>query len=213
MEDYDTKKMWAQRYSRQILVPQFNGVEGQRNVSKSSVLIVGAGGIGSTVIMYLAGAGVGTIGIMDFDKVEESNLHRQIIHDTEGGRNITLKAESARARVHALNPHIRCTVIIDRVHIDNAVKVIGDFDVVVDATDNSSARYALNSACNFLKKPLVSGSAGRSLKQCYLESSSFKYVAMFCSWHGRSADGVSLLRLGHSLLPVHLPQPSPGRGL
>ena len=160
MEDYETKLLWTKRYSRQILVPQFNGVQGQRYVSTASVLVVGAGGIGSTVILYLAGAGIGKLGIVDFDIVEESNLHRQIIHSTCGSKVGSLKAESARDRVLSLNPNVDCIVIPDRVTMENSSDIIEPYDIVVDATDNSSVRYALNKACVNQRKPLVSGSAG-----------------------------------------------------
>lgn len=160
------------RYSRQMLVPGLNGMPGQQSISSSSVLVVGAGGIGSTAIMYLAGAGVGRLGIADFDRVDLSNLHRQIIYrvDEVG----LLKAECAKQRVSALNPTVDVIAITERVDCHNALEVIQDFDLVVDATDNFTVRYVLNDACVFLSKPLVSGAAGK--KACIFVSA---YVINF----------------------------------
>lgn len=126
------------------------------------MLIVGAGGIGSSAILYLAGAGVGSLTLVDFDVVEESNLHRQVIHDTAAATSGALKAESAAARVAALNPHISCEVVLQKLTRGNAMAVLTQkrFDLVVDATDNFDARYLINDACNLVGLPLVSGSAG-----------------------------------------------------
>mmetsp|Transcript_30962 Transcript_30962/g.29575 ORF Transcript_30962/g.29575 Transcript_30962/m.29575 type:complete len:535 (-) Transcript_30962:3-1607(-) len=144
------------RYSRQMLVPCV-GLDGQVLLSQSSVLVIGAGGIGSTVLMYLAGAGVGHIGVLDFDIIETSNLHRQIIHDSASVK--TKKCDSAVARMKALNPLIRCSAIDIKLTTDNAIDNFKEFDVIVDATDNFEARYIINDACVLLGKPLVSGSA------------------------------------------------------
>lgn len=158
---HEEKCDWARRYSRQMLVPQLGGVDGQAMLSRSKILVVGAGGIGSTVIMYLAGAGVGQIDILDFDIVEESNLHRQIIHTHEGAQRKQLKAESACQRVRDLNPHIQTSPILQRLTSENSQELILGYDVVVDATDNYDARYAISDGCVALGVPLVSGSAGR----------------------------------------------------
>jgi molybdopterin/thiamine biosynthesis adenylyltransferase len=128
-----------------------------------AVLIVGAGGIGSSAILYLAGAGIGSLTLVDFDVVEESNLHRQVIHDTAAAHNATHKATSAAARVKALNPYILCDVIQDKLTRSNAVEIMTQkpYDLVVDATDNFEARYLINDSCNHVGLPLVSGSAGK----------------------------------------------------
>ena len=129
-----------------------------------TVLIVGAGGIGSSAILYLAGAGVGSMTIVDFDVVEESNLHRQVIHDTLAAQQQTTKAISAAARVKALNPYITCDVVLEKLTHSNAVQIMTQqaYDVVVDATDNFVARYLINDTCNHVGLSLVSGSAGTS---------------------------------------------------
>ena len=145
------------RYSRQMIVPAVGGLEGQRKLKASSVLVVGAGGIGSTVLPYLAAAGIGRLQVVDFDTVEVSNLHRQILHDTASqGR---LKGESAVARLMAINPTIECDRADEKLTASNALSLLADFDLVVDATDNFEARYVVNDACVLLGKPLVSGSA------------------------------------------------------
>lgn len=145
------------RYSRQMIVPAMGGLEGQRKLTSCSVLVVGAGGIGSTVLMYLAGAGIGRIEVLDFDVVEVSNLHRQVLHDTAAqGR---LKCDSAVERLSAINPAIQCTKLHLKLTTDNALSCFQDFDIIVDATDNFEARYIINDACVLLGKPLISGSA------------------------------------------------------
>ena len=147
-----------ERYSRQMLVTdQGFGVSGQIQLRNASVLVVGAGGIGSTVLLYLAGAGVGCIGVIDFDVVDVTNLHRQIIHGIPTvGQN---KAISAQESIRNLNPSIRCKVLTEPISADNAAELIRDYDVVVDATDNPLSRYVINDACVLMGKPLVSGSA------------------------------------------------------
>jgi adenylyltransferase/sulfurtransferase len=146
------------RYSRHLIMPEVT-IEGQRRLKRSSVLLVGAGGLGSPAALYLAAAGVGRIGIVDFDVVDESNLQRQILHDTSWvGRP---KLESAKARLNALNPHVRIEPHAAALTRDNALKVMGSYDVVVDGTDNFETRYLTNDACYFLKKPNVYGSIFR----------------------------------------------------
>ncbi|GKY92227.1 hypothetical protein MPSEU_000193900 [Mayamaea pseudoterrestris] len=146
-----------ERYSRQLLLSNGFGVTGQAQLAQSKVLIIGAGGIGSTVILYLAAFGVGTIGIMDFDHVETSNLHRQVIHKQRHvGMN---KALSARLAVLDLNPTIQCNAITERLTHENAMQNVSKYDVVIDASDNPPTRYLINDACVLAGKPLVSGSA------------------------------------------------------
>lgn len=143
------------RYSRHILLPEI-GVAGQEKLARSRVLVIGAGGLGSPVALYLAGAGVGTIGIAEFDLVEEHNLQRQILHDTASVGQP--KSKSARERLAALNPHVQ--VILHETGIDpsNAEEVFGSYDVIVDGTDNFPTRYLNNDAAFFAKKPLIYGS-------------------------------------------------------
>lgn len=145
------------RYSRQLLLQDGFGIEGQKKLLSSSVLVVGAGGIGSTVLMYLAASGIGHISVVDFDDVDMSNLHRQVIH-TEANVGMN-KAVSACQAVKALNPSIRCTAIQDALTFDNARDIVARHDCIVDASDNPRTRYLINDACVLAKKPLVSGSA------------------------------------------------------
>eukprot|EP00536_Pseudo-nitzschia_multiseries_P000344 jgi/Psemu1/293997/fgenesh1_pm.5_\ len=146
-----------ERYSRQLLLHGGFGVEGQLKLLKSSVLVVGAGGIGSTVILYLAASGIGNLSVVDFDKVDVSNLHRQVIHKTNDvGLN---KAESARRAVDSLNPSVSFSVVEEPLTAKNALELISSCDCVVDATDNPQTRYIINDACVLGGIPLVSGSA------------------------------------------------------
>jgi adenylyltransferase/sulfurtransferase len=146
------------RYSRHLIMPEVT-IEGQRRLKEGSVLLVGAGGLGSPASLYLAAAGVGRIGIVDFDVVDESNLQRQIVHDTSWlGKP---KLESAKARLSALNPHIQIETYDAALTRDNALVIMKDYDVVVDGTDNFQTRYLTNDACYFLKKPNVYGSIFR----------------------------------------------------
>jgi adenylyltransferase/sulfurtransferase len=146
-----------ERYSRQLILQEGFGVAGQRTLLSSSVLVVGAGGIGSTVLLYLGASGVGRIGIVDFDGVETSNLHRQVIHSSQNvGVN---KAVSACRAVLDLNPTIQCRAIPFALTHENALELIQQYDCIVDASDNPKTRYIINDACVLAGKPLVSGSA------------------------------------------------------
>ena len=145
----------VRRYARHIILPGIGG-DGQRRLKEARVVVIGAGGLGSPAAMYLAAAGVGTIGLVDFDEVELSNLQRQLLHDTDDvGR---LKVDSARDRLGDLNPNVH--VIPHRVLLssENAFEALGGYDVVVDGTDNFPVRYLVNDACQMLRKPLVYGS-------------------------------------------------------
>ncbi|HCH63101.1 MAG TPA: molybdenum cofactor biosynthesis protein MoeB [Deltaproteobacteria bacterium] len=143
------------RYSRHLILDQV-GMEGQRTLKGASVLCVGAGGLGSPVLMYLAAAGVGRIGIVDFDVVDESNLQRQVIH---GEATLGLpKAESARRRILELNPRCRVDLHPVALRSHNALEVLSPYDVVVDGTDNFPTRYLVNDACCLLDKPNIYGS-------------------------------------------------------
>jgi sulfur-carrier protein adenylyltransferase/sulfurtransferase len=147
-----------ERYARHVLIPEM-GMEGQRRLKNARVLVVGAGGLGSPALMYLAAAGVGTIGVLDCDVVELSNLQRQVVHGiADVGR---LKSESAAQRLASVNPLVR--VIRHDVRIDstNALQIIAGYDLVLDGTDNFPTRYLLNDACVLLGKPNVWGSIYR----------------------------------------------------
>ncbi|MDR2489667.1 MAG: molybdopterin-synthase adenylyltransferase MoeB [Desulfovibrio sp.] len=145
-------------YSRHLILPQV-GPQGQRRLKAARVLLVGAGGLGSPLALYLAAAGVGTIGLLDDDLVESSNLQRQIIHGTESlGRH---KTASARERMHGLNPHIRVLEFNTRLGSGNALDIFQNFDVIVDGADNFPTRYLINDACALLGKPDVYGSIFR----------------------------------------------------
>lgn len=145
-----------QRYGRQMLVPDF-GSDAQLRLKHARVLLIGAGGLGSAVALYLGAMGVGTLGIVDDDRVERSNLHRQVLHDeTSVGE---FKAVSAHKRLARLNPHVDCMAHVTRFIQRNALELVQQYDVVVDASDNVATRYLANAACAKLRKPLVSGSA------------------------------------------------------
>jgi len=143
------------RYARHLILPHV-GPEGQRRLTQSRVLVVGAGGLGSPVAMYLAAAGVGTLGIVEFDRVDETNLQRQVIHGTSDvGRP---KLDSARERIGEINPHVEVEGHALRLTSANAMEVVREYDVVVDGTDNFPTRYLLNDACVLAGKPNVYGS-------------------------------------------------------
>lgn len=143
------------RYSRQILLERF-GVEGQRKLAAARVLVVGAGGLGSPAALYLAAAGVGTLGIADFDRVEEHNLQRQLLHDTPSIG--TPKVASATARLALVNPFVSVVPHDGGVTAENAVALFSSYDVIVDGTDNFGARYLNNDAACLARRPLVYGS-------------------------------------------------------
>jgi len=146
------------RYSRHISLAEV-GEDGQRRLKETSILIVGVGGLGSPAATYLAAAGIGRIGIIDHDRVDLSNLQRQVVHDTT-----TLgapKTESARARLNAINPRIDVETFDDRLTASNALGIIRDYDLVIDGTDNFRTRYLTNDACVLLGKPNVYGSVLR----------------------------------------------------
>jgi molybdopterin/thiamine biosynthesis adenylyltransferase/rhodanese-related sulfurtransferase len=146
------------RYSRHLIMPEV-GMKGQQKLKAASILLVGAGGLGSPVAMYLAAAGVGRLGIIDFDVVDVTNLQRQVLHSTNDvGRP---KPSSARERINAINPNVIVECFETRLTSGNAVDILGRFDVVVDGTDNFPTRYLVNDACVLLKKPNVYGSIFR----------------------------------------------------
>jgi len=139
-----------ERYSRQIILPEVGG-EGQKKLLNAKVLIVGCGGLGSPVSLYLASAGIGKIGLVDSDKVELNNLQRQIVHFTEDvGKP---KVLSARRKLSAINPDVKIEIYETRLTSDNIMEIIKDYDIVVDGSDNFPTRYLVNDACIFTKKP------------------------------------------------------------
>ena len=146
------------RYGRQIIIPDV-GLIGQKRLQAARVLIVGVGGLGSVASLYLAAAGVGTIGLIDHDVVEETNLQRQIIYTTDdvGKRKI----DAARDRLSRLNPNVEIETYGEAISSSNALEIIQNYDVVIDATDNFPARYLLNDACVILDRPLIYGSIFR----------------------------------------------------
>jgi molybdopterin/thiamine biosynthesis adenylyltransferase/rhodanese-related sulfurtransferase len=147
-----------QRYARQIALPNV-GVEGQERLKRARVLVVGAGGLGSPVAMYLCAAGIGTLGIVDFDRVDVSNLHRQLLHGTADiGRP---KVESAAARLGDINPLVRINAIETAFSRENARGLVSEYDLVVDASDNFPSRYLVNDACVLEHVPYVYGSVER----------------------------------------------------
>jgi adenylyltransferase/sulfurtransferase len=148
----------VRRYSRHLIIPDV-GMTGQKRLKNAKVLCVGAGGLGSPALLYLAAAGVGTLGVVDFDVVDESNLQRQVIHgQSDIGRS---KAESARDSILEINPYVNVIVHKERLDSDNAMQIFADYDLIVDGTDNFATRYLVNDACVLLGKPYVWGSIYR----------------------------------------------------
>ncbi len=146
------------RYARHLVLPDV-GVVGQERLKEARVLVVGAGGLGSPATLYLAAAGVGTLGLVDFDEVDATNLQRQILHGTSDvGR---AKLDSARDRLSDINPHVELVLHATRLTSDNALEIIENYDIVVDGTDNFPTRYLVNDACVLLGKPNIYGSVFR----------------------------------------------------
>lgn len=146
------------RYARHLILPQV-GEAGQKKIKSASVLVVGAGGLGSPVLMYLAAAGIGKIGIIDDDKVDMTNLQRQIIHSTSSIGE--LKTKSAKRRIKQINPEIIVDIFDTRLTIENAKEIIDGYDIIVDGTDNFATRYTISDCCEILGKPWVFGSIHR----------------------------------------------------
>lgn len=146
-----TNEQWK-RYARHLSLDAV-GVEGQEKLLAGRVLLIGAGGLGSPALLYLAAAGVGTIGVIDMDFVEASNLHRQVVHTTD--RVGMLKIESARAAVRDINPDVRVIAIKDRLTSKNALQILNDYDILIDGSDNFPTRYLTNDACVLAGKPNV----------------------------------------------------------
>ncbi|HEY9799662.1 MAG TPA: molybdopterin-synthase adenylyltransferase MoeB [Leptolyngbyaceae cyanobacterium] len=158
LEEIQLTKDDYERYSRHLILPEV-GVEGQKRLKAASVLCIGTGGLGSPLLLYLAAAGIGRIGIVDFDVVDTSNLQRQVIHGTSWvGKP---KIESAKNRIHEINPYCQVDLYETRLSSENALDIVKDYDIVVDGTDNFPTRYLVNDACVLLNKPNVYGSIFR----------------------------------------------------
>ena len=146
-----------ERYKRHLVLKEIGG-PGQQKLKSARVLVVGAGGLGSPILMYLAAAGVGTIGIVDDDRVSLDNLQRQIAHDTQGVD--TPKVESAAATIARLNPNVVVEPIDARLDADNALELISRYDIVADGSDNAATRYLVSDACYLARRPLAFGAVG-----------------------------------------------------
>jgi molybdopterin-synthase adenylyltransferase len=160
-----------QRYARHIILPEVGGI-GQERLLKSRVLVVGAGGLGSPLLLYLAAAGIGALGVIDYDRVDLTNLQRQVLHGTEDlGR---LKVESAADAILRVNPEVKVEAHADKLTDANALELISRYDIVADGTDSFDARYLLNDACHFAKRTLISAALLRFDGQ----------LSVFKSWAG-----------------------------
>src|SRR5471030_2515931 len=156
MRDLDDAEI--ERYARHLILDEV-GEAGQEKLLAARVLVVGAGGLGSPALLYLAAAGVGTLGIVEFDTVDESNLQRQIIHgQSDIGRS---KAQSARDSIHEINPLVKVVLHEERLENENVFEIFSQYDLIVDGTDNFATRYLVNDACVLLGKPYVWGSIYR----------------------------------------------------
>ena len=164
------------RYNRQIILPDF-GVEGQEKLKASSVLVIGAGGLGAPNLQYLVAAGVGRIGIVDFDEVSLTNLQRQVLFNTqELGAS---KAITAAEKLQALNPGIEIDVYEEQISAENAFELISPYDMVVDGSDNLPTRYLVNDACVLLEKTLIYGAIFRFEGQVSV-------LRVTCRWYKRT---------------------------
>ena len=158
LDQIQLSKEEYERYSRHLILPEV-GLEGQKRLKAASVLCIGTGGLGSPLLLYLAAAGIGRIGIVDFDIVDNSNLQRQVIHGTSWvGKP---KIESAKNRILEINPNCQVDLYSTRISAENALDIIKPYDIVVDGTDNFPTRYLVNDACVLLNKPNVYGSIFR----------------------------------------------------
>jgi adenylyltransferase/sulfurtransferase len=174
-------------YSRQQLLKEI-GLEGQALLGRSRVLIIGAGGLGSPVLQYLAGAGVGTLGVIDADVLDASNLHRQPIYSLgDVGRQ---KVELARAAIHALNPTVRVETHAARFNADNALALIADYDITIDCTDNFRAKYLINDAAVLTRRPAVFASVYQYEGQLQVYKPQHDHACLRCIWPDATLDGV-----------------------
>ena len=174
----DLRDDQLERYARHIILKEVGGA-GQERLLKARVLVIGAGGLGSPIIMYLAAAGIGTVGVVDFDDVSLSNLQRQILHTT--ARVGVPKVESAALAVHDLNSDVRIVQHNERLTAENAARLIAQYDIIADGSDNFATRFLVNDAAFFAKKTLVSG----ALSQFDGQIATFKvprYVRFVTEW-------------------------------
>ena len=146
-----------ERYKRQLVLKEIGG-EGQQRLKEAKVLVVGAGGLGSPLLLYLAAAGVGRIGIIDGDRVSLDNLQRQVVHDTASVG--VYKTRSAAKSIERLNPQVETRLYSTRLQPENAIEIISNYDIVADGSDNFATRYLVNDACYFAKRPLVFAAVG-----------------------------------------------------
>jgi molybdopterin/thiamine biosynthesis adenylyltransferase/rhodanese-related sulfurtransferase len=158
LDDIQLTKEEYERYSRHLILPEV-GLEGQKKLKAASVLCIGSGGLGSPLLLYLAAAGIGRIGLVDFDVVDHSNLQRQVIHGTSWVGKA--KIQSAKNRILEINPYCQVDLYETRLSAENALKILEPYDIVVDGTDNFPTRYLVNDACVLLDKPNVYGSIYR----------------------------------------------------
>ena len=181
-----------QRYKRHLVLKEVGGA-GQQRLAAARVLVVGAGGLGSPILMYLAAAGVGTIGVIDDDRVSLSNLQRQIVHRTA---NVgVLKVESAEAMLADLNPHVAIEALPERLTAANALEIIGRYDIVTDGSDNFATRYLVSDACALAKKTLVFAAVGpfdgqiTTLKPYEIAADGKPYPTYRCLFPSAPPDG------------------------
>jgi sulfur-carrier protein adenylyltransferase/sulfurtransferase len=178
-----------ERYSRQAILPEL-GAAGQARLRAGRVLVVGLGGLGSPVALYLTAAGVGTLGLADFDQVATHNLQRQILHDTPGAAAGLSKLASAEARLRALNPGVVLRAHATGLTPENAAQLVADYDVVVDAADNFATRYLLNDACVLAGRPLVHGSVFQFEGQVTVLSPHLGGPCLRCLYPAAPAEGL-----------------------
>ena len=177
-----------ERYARHIVLREIGGA-GQRKLAEARVLMIGAGGLGSPALMYLAAAGIGTIGIVDDDRVSLSNLQRQILHDTSAiGQD---KVDSARTHLTNLNPNVRITTYPERLSEANADQITYGYDLILDGCDNFETRYLVNKICAAQKKPLVSGAIGQWEGQVTLFDPAAGTPCYACIFPEAPADGLA----------------------
>jgi molybdopterin/thiamine biosynthesis adenylyltransferase len=158
LDEIQLTKEEYERYSRHLILPEV-GLEGQKRLKAASVLCIGSGGLGSPLLLYLAAAGIGRLGLVDFDVVDSSNLQRQVIHGTSWvGKP---KIQSAKDRILEINPNCQVDLYETRLTSENALEILEPYDIVVDGTDNFPTRYLVNDACVLLNKPNVYGSIFR----------------------------------------------------
>ena len=184
---YDFTNDEIERYSRHIILPEVGG-EGQKKLIESKVLVVGAGGLGSIILMYLAAAGVGTLGIIDDDKIELSNLQRQIIHKTE---NLGIfKVDSAEETIKSINPSVKVLKYKKRLIPSNAEEIVSQYDIVADGIYNFQTRFLVNDVCYFFKKTLVTAAILRFEGQISTFNSKNKLSSCYrCLWHSAPSEG------------------------